>query len=379
MNLDKVIDENKKKLAHGKHGGEIFNKSIKNPNSLLDFSTNINHLATPDLFSQVYQNSIKNIPRYPDSNSTKLKQELVNYFKNRIGVENVIIGAGSMEIISIFCDMFINSGDDVIIHQPTFSEYEWAVKKNNGNIINVYRKPENQFQIESKSLIEEITQKTRAIFLCNPNNPNGLLDSSETIEKIIKTASKNNIFVLLDEAFIEFTGESNSFVYKISSFDNLYICRSFTKFFGLTGLRVGYGISSPEIIDVLKRGQLLWSVNCIGQNLAQEVLKSKKLIDDSFNFFSKECEFMKREFEKISQLKIFPSNTNYFLINIEKTGLKAAELKEYLLKEEILIRDCSNYDGLNDYYIRVSVKTRESNQKLIDSLKNIINKGNNNA
>ena len=373
LNLNKIFNKKKRNLTHGSHGGEIYTfNSINNPNSLIDFSTNINPLATPNIFAHMCMNSMNQVPKYPDSNSTLLKEELVKYFDNKINKENLFIGAGSMELISIFSDMFIDPDDEIIIVQPTFSEYAWAVQKNGGNIVNVYRKPENHFRVECKPIINQITPKTKVIFLCNPNNPNGLLDHPKDIEKIINIASKNDVLVFLDEAFIEFTGEFNSFIYKISSHDNLFISRTFTKFFGLTGLRIGFGVSTPEIIDYTIRGQNLWSVNCLGQIVAQEMLKSEKFIQDSRNFFSKERKFMEDEFKEILGLKIFPSDTNFILINTENNGIKSNKIKELLLKENILIRDCSNYDGLNDYYLRISIKNRDLNIKLINSLKKII-------
>ncbi|MFX1260052.1 MAG: pyridoxal phosphate-dependent aminotransferase, partial [Promethearchaeota archaeon] len=364
MNLDSVINLKKKNLKHNSHGGEIYNNNLLNKAfPLIDFSTNVNPLVTPDIFSQTYKQSLEKVPVYPDSKSTQLKRELIKYFLNKISSENLIVGAGAMELILTFSDMFINPEDEIIIAQPTFTEYAWAIQKNGGVIVNVYRKPENNFRIEVEPLINKITPKTKIIFICNPNNPNGYLDNPEDLKKIISVASLNDILVFLDEAFIEFTGEHNSFVNGISSFDNLFICRTFTKFFGLTGLRIGYGISSSDIINFLNRGQILWSVNCIGQILAQEILKSKKFIEDSINYISKEIEFVKKELKIFQGLRLFPSDTNYLLINTEKTGIKSAKIKELLLKENILIRDCSNYDGLDDYYIRIGIKTRELNLK----------------
>lgn len=373
MNLNKIFSKIKKNLTHGSHGGEIYTiNNIEYPESLLDFSTNINPLFTPDAFFKKIQNSMIQVQKYPDSNSTQLKQELVNYFNDRIGLDNILIGAGSMEIISIFCDMVINPSDEVIISQPTFSEYAWSIEKNGGKIIHVFRKPEKNFRIKSNPILDLISAKTRAIFICNPNNPNGLLDNFKDIEEIINIASKHDVLIFLDEAFIEFTGEPNSFVNKISLFDNLFVCRTFTKFFGLAGLRVGYGISTPEIIEYMSRGQLLWSVNCIGQSLAQQLLKSKSFVEESIEFISNERKFVINEIEKIPNLKIFPSDTNFLLINTAKTGITSAKLKKLMLKDDILIRDCSNYYGLDEYYIRVSIKTREQNLKMINSLKEII-------
>ena len=370
MNLEDIKSNTKKGLKHSRHGGEIYHfNSTLNLNSIIDFSTNINSLISPEFFIKSYRNAVHSIPMYPDSNSTQLKREILKNFGNRINIENVIVGSGSMELISLFCEMFINPGDEIIICQPTFLEYAWAVKKFGGKIVNIYRSSKSNFQIKSESVINKLNSNTKIIFICNPNNPNGYLDNKYDLEKVIKCASVYNVLVFLDEAFMEFAGEYNSFIPKISEFDNLFICRSFSKFFGLTGLRIGFGISSPELIRFINSGQVLWPVNCIGQRIAQEILKSKKFIYESLNFFAQERIFLLNELRQIPGLKVFPTNTNYILVNTEETGIESSKIKQFMINENILIRDCSNYEGLDEFYIRVSIRTHELNQKLIQGLK----------
>ena len=372
MNINNFINKDKKLLNHGHHGGEIYNSSLKSSHQVLDFSTNINPLFTHDLIKQSYMDSIHEISKYPDTYSTDLRRELVKYFQNKITIKNLIVSAGSMDLISIFCDTFVNLNDEVIIYQPTFSEYTWAVQKNKGKIINVYRKPEDNFQINSDSVIEEMTSKSKIIFICNPNNPNGLLENPRDLIKIIKIASEKDILIFLDEAFIDFCGESNSLVSNISSYNNLFISRTFTKFFGIPGLRIGFGVSSPEIIDLMNRFQNLWPVNSIAQNIAIKMLRSSALIKETLKLISEEYRFLLNELNQIPGLKIYPSQTNYILLNLESTGFSAPELKIKLLKEGILIRDCSNFEGLDNYFIRINIKTRDLNKKFIASLKEIM-------
>ncbi len=369
MNIKKLMND-RITFTHKHHGGEIYN--LKSSNHILDFSTNINPFFSFDLFKQSYIDSMCDIDKYPDSYSTELRKELINYFCNKININNLIVGAGSMDLISIFCESFIRVNDEIIISQPTFSEYAWVVKKNKGKIINVYRSPKDEFQINSNTLLEKITSKTKIIFICNPNNPNGFLDNPNELLNIIKNASYNGILVFLDEAFIDFTGESNSFLSYINHFDNLFISRTFTKFFGLAGLRIGYAVSSPEIIKFLTKFQNLWSVNSIAQNIAKNVLKLKKFVHNSITFFSKEIKFVSSKLNQIPNLKIYPTNCNFILMNLKKTGLKASELKRYLLEEGILIRDCSNFLGLDEYYARINIKTRDLNIKLLNSIQKII-------
>jgi threonine-phosphate decarboxylase len=277
-----------------------------------------------------------------------------------------------MEIISLFCDCVVKAGSKVIISQPTFTEYEWAVKKNNGKVVNAFRKEELDFILETETITDKIDSKTSLIIICNPNNPNGALDKKKTIKDITSIACKKNILVLLDEAFIDFTGEKNSLVPEVLNFDNLLISRSFTKFFGIPGLRIGYGVSNSRIIDVMHNNKELWSVNCIAQNVAKYLINSHNLIQESIRFFRKERSRLMDSFSQITGIKTYPSKSNFLLLNIKDTKLSSSKLKELLLKQNILIRDCSTFTGLDNKYIRVCVKSNELNQLLIKKFKHYL-------
>ncbi len=379
MNIEKLANQNRL-VPHGTHGGEIYDSNvIPSPDEILDFSTNINEQIPPEMIRIAIQNATGQILQYPDSNSSNLRQELARYIGNGLTLDNIIVGAGSMELITLFCDMFVSPGDEVIIPHPTFSEYAWAVQRNGGTINTIFRKESRDFRIESEEIIGSFKPNTKVVFLCNPNNPNGLLDSASDIERIITAALKREILVLLDETFIEFTGENNSFASRISKFENLFICRTFTKFFGVPGLRVGFGIGKPEMIDIIRKGQNLWSVNCIGQAVARELLRKSESIKKTISFFNQERNYVLTALQAISELKVYPSSTNYLLLNLRSFGINARALKQRLLEQGILIRDCSNYPGLNEFFVRIAIKTRNQNARLLDILQKILNKGDRSA
>jgi threonine-phosphate decarboxylase len=277
-----------------------------------------------------------------------------------------------MELIDLFGTAFIQHKNKVMIYQPTFSEYEWVVKKCGGKIINSFRNENNNFELNIATLEKGLSKNPKCIFICNPNNPNGYLDKRKPLEDFIVQAEKKNILVFLDEAFIDFTGEQNSLIRNIDRHPNLLIARSFTKFFGIPGLRVGFGGSTIEMIECLKKVQIQWPVNIIAQKLAELLIQSEEFISKSIEFFQKEREYMKSELSKIECLKIYPSSTNFFLVNIKDTNLSSKSLKKKMLKFNILIRDCSNYESLDENYIRIAVKSREQNCKLIEALSSII-------
>ncbi len=374
MDFNKIINNQRKNLVHSSHGGEIYDeKNFKSNSKILDFSINVNPLAITNNFLNLNRELLLEINRYPDSNSSRLKKAIVSYFNYEISVENLIIGAGSMDIISIFCDTVINPGDNVVICQPTFSEYKWAIQKNSGQVINTYRNPIDNFCLRYESIVNNINNKTKAIFICNPNNPNGLLDDAKIITEVIKFTSQKDIIIFLDEAFIEFAGEVNSFVKEIKNYENLFICRNFSKFFGIPGLRIGYGVSNPILIKYMQNTQNLWSVNCVGQRLAEKILSSNDFIKKSIEFVNKERYFLVSELKKFKQLKIYPTHSNFILIDITRSGIKSLDLKHLFLRENILIRDCSNFDNLDENFIRISIKNRNANLKLINTFKKIMN------
>jgi len=367
-------------ISHGTHGGEIYrNPVLPTPDEIIDFSTNINELVPPEILQHAMLDATKQILQYPDSNSSDLKQELVRYFRNTLTAENFIVGAGSMELITIFCDMFIAPGDEVIIPHPTFSEYEWAVRRNGGNIKTIIRRESRDFRIEMDEIIQAFTPKTKVIFLCNPNNPNGLLDSPSNLKGIISTALKREILVFLDETFIEFTGEQNSFASQILQFENLFVCRTFTKFFGVPGLRVGFGVGRPEMLDILRQGQNLWSVNCVGQAVARQLLRDSESIKKIIPLIEDERHYLVTKLKAIPGIKVYPSNANYLLLNLQSLGIPGRELKQSLLAKGVLIRDCANYPGLNEFYVRIAIKTRYKNSRFLDILQKIADKGDNSA
>jgi threonine-phosphate decarboxylase len=188
---------------------------------------------------------------------------------------------------------------------------------------------------------------------------------------IVEKALEQDSLVFLDEDFLEFVENerAQSMINKIQNYPNLFILRSFTKIFGLTGLRIGYGIASEEIVNVLLCAKIPWNVNCLAQAAAVAALKDEEHLKVTHELIKKEKTQLLAELGEFKSFKIFQPDANFFFIDIRKSGLTATELKNELLGQGILIRDCTSFRGLDQYYIRVAVKTREENKRLIEALK----------
>ncbi|MEM3377908.1 MAG: threonine-phosphate decarboxylase CobD [Candidatus Bathyarchaeia archaeon] len=352
------------------HGGEIWNiigKSVLDREDILDFSSNINPLGPSPKAIKAIRDNLGLIPSYPDPDSTALRDAIASSIKG-ISRENVICGNGSIELIYLFADVFMSKGDVALIPVPTFGEYEKAVKRTGAQPKLVKLSP--SFKVEPSLFTREM-KSAKAVFLCNPNNPTGILTPQATIAEIIEEALSENVLVFLDEDFIEFVDEEKrfSFVAEIKRYPNLFVLRSFTKFFGLTGLRVGYGVANEEVIRVLSAAKAPWNVNCLAQVAAAAALQDMEHMRKSNRLIKRERKFLARELSRISVLKVYPADANFLFIDVRQSGLTAAQLKEKILRYSVLIRDCTSFAGIDEYYIRIAVKTRRENEKMLEALK----------
>ena len=349
---------NAKSHTPATHGG-IF--SINNPNKkILDFSSNVNPLGCHSGVKKFLKKQLDQIDVYPDSESTRLRNNL-KWFTG-LNRSQILIGNGATEIIYNFCSAFVNKKTKVLIPCPTFSEYEKAVKFCGGKIIHFRSLNLNN---DFSKFLSKIPTKG-IVFFCNPNNPTGELLSKKQMKEIVETAKKKSALVFVDETFIELVPDSNpTLVPNIRIYENLFILRSFTKSFGLAGLRIGYGLGSKNIIEILQRIKIPWNVNYLAQSAASAAICYSEFLERSCKAIKKENSFLMNSLSKFEWLSCFQSSTNFILI---KTKINSKLLQKKLLKKNILIRDCSSFCGLNEKYVRIAVKNRNQNKLLIKAL-----------
>jgi len=347
------------------HGGnlrEFIEKYSLSSDEIIDFSANTNPLGVPPSVKKVIINNLNCISHYPDPECKELKKEISRYL--RINYDNIIIGNGSIELIYLLVRILLPKKALLLI--PAFSEYQRALINENCEIKFLKLEEKENFKPDIK-LIEKTIEKVNLFFLANPNNPTGVIIPREELLPLVDKASKKHTTIILDEAFIEFK-ERESLVKEATSSDHLFILRSFTKFFGLAGLRIGYGIGSKERIERLNRVKEPWTVNVLAQMAAKEVIQDTEYINKTHQWINKERNFLFKHLLKIKGLKPYSSEANFILIKIEKK-LSSTKLQEELAKKGIIIRDCANFRGLNHKFIRVAIRTRYENMKLIKALK----------
>lgn len=332
---------------------------------ILDFSSNVNPYGPSPRAVRAIIDMLWMVNSYPDDESLRLKEKLAE----RYGLKpsNLIIGNGSTEIIYMFSLLFA-SNNPVGIHIPTFSEYERSVQVYGGECI--FTRPHIHDQPSINEFVELMDRGARAIFICNPNNPNGVVMKSSEVEELLHEAEKRGVYVLLDEDFIELADEGcRSFISEVERFRNLVVLRSFTKSHGLAGLRIGYAASNSEIIEKFERIRVRWNVNLLAQQAALAAIDDEEHVEAARRLVKLEKPRLLHELERLGWLKPVYSHTNFLLVEVSKAT--SAQLKVELARRGILIRDCSNFRGLSNRYVRVAVRRPWENKILIRELEHL--------
>jgi len=357
------IRPNKPAQSHipASHGGKY---GTKNPNpQVIDFSSNVNPLGCHPGVKRYLKKQLDLISEYPDPSSSDLRANLAWF--TGVRKKQIVVGNGATEIIYNFCKTFLNKKTPILIPIPTFSEYEVSAKLCECKIS--FFKTMNL----SKNLQKFIMKIPRngCIFICNPNNPTGVLIKKKEMLKIISAAKKKSSLVFIDETFIELVPESNESLIKyIKNYENLFILRSLTKSFGLAGIRIGYGVSNSQIIDLLQKIKIPWNVSYMAQRAASAAICYHPFLEKTCKLIKKEKDFISSNLAKSKKFTCCDSSTNFILV---KTKIKSRLLQKKLQRKKILIRDCSTFRGLNQNYIRIAVKTRKENIKLVKALEAI--------
>ncbi|WBW96191.1 pyridoxal phosphate-dependent aminotransferase [Oceanirhabdus sp. W0125-5] len=353
------------------HGGDIYTEGKLKGQELIDFSSNINPLGVPESFKNSLDEALKNVVNYPDIKYRMVREALSRY--ESINEELFLLGNGAAEII----DLSISTLKSILIPAPSFAEYhlsaeKWGVetqyfqmeqKKNEDGTYSLY--------IDYEKLNKDL-EGVDGVILANPNNPDGSVLNKECIRKILEYCEKAGKKVIIDEAFIHFTLlKDQSLVKWVNEFSCLLVIKALTKYYGMPGIRFGYGItSSKELRDEISKKQNPWNIN----TFAVEAVKSV-LFDEDYNSKSIEwlentrAPFIKRLMEYSIFNKVYRTYGNYVLC--ELNGITSKEFYDTCLKRGFLIRNADNYRGLSNYHIRLAIKDEDRNNKLFEMLKSI--------
>nr|WP_196001723.1 threonine-phosphate decarboxylase CobD [Clostridium sp. 1001271B_151109_B4] len=352
--------------VHGGNTEEIARKYKLNPSEIMDFSANINPLGTNENIKKAMIDAIDKVVKYPDITYFDLKNSIGKF--EGINISNITLGNGAAEVI--FNIVRALKPKKALLPAPTFSEYEEAILSVDGEIEYYKLKESNNFNLD-KEFIDNIKNNIDIVFICNPNNPTGVLTRGEFIRKVLNKALITNTTVVIDESFLDFVKENEEYSSNklLVDYENLIIVKSLTKFFAIPGARIGYGLcTNKETINQLNKVTVPWSINVMVAEGITKGLNEKDYIKKSIEYIKGEKEYLYSALKEIKCLYVFEPSVNFIMFKL----LTNLDLKSELIKRKILVRSCDNYIGLNNSFYRVAVRTREENNKLISELRQIL-------
>lgn len=336
------------------HGGDVYKYR-----NCIDFSANLNPLGTPESVKKAICDSLDHIAEYPQVGSELLREKIAEY--EGVKTEEVICGNGAAEVIFTLCRAV--NPKKALIPAPTFAEYGQALAST-GCELEYYMLTENEGFMLGEAYLDILHKGLDMAFLCNPNNPTGMLIPHRLLKKILEKSRKLGILLVVDECFLDFVKEPQEYSLKrsLSGFDNLFILKAFTKRYAMAGVRLGYGLcSNCVLLDKMERNVQPWNVSTMAQAAGIQALSETEYVEKGRQLVFRESQWLKEEMTRIGY-KVFPSEANYIFFKGPE------ELFDFCLRKRIVIRDCSNYPGLTKGYYRIAVKKHEENVKLIEVL-----------
>ncbi|MGN0466530.1 MAG: pyridoxal phosphate-dependent aminotransferase [Lachnospiraceae bacterium] len=348
-----------------KHGGNVYEKAKTlgvDKEEILDFSANISPLGIPRGVKQAMIASIDELIHYPDPDCVELKKAIAK--AENVREEFIECGNGGADLL--FRLALALKPKRVLLLAPTFVEYEEAMKAVGSEIH--YTTLDEEFRICPEWIKRKLKEGAELFILCNPNNPTGLLTKREEILDILEEAKKIGCKVLVDECFLELYEREMDYSLKpyLDKYDNLFILKSFTKLYAIPGVRLGYILSSnTKKLEKIKSSGQAWGVSHIAQRAGVAALEEKAYKERTIKFIAEENLFLKENLRNLG-IHVLDGAVNYLFFYT-----KQKDLNDRLEKYSILIRDCSNYQGLEKGYFRIAVNSREENIKLIEALKKI--------
>lgn len=334
------------------HGGDIYRNQVN-----IDFSININPLGIPDAVVSALHEAVNDCSQYPDLTAQELRLAVGKMLD--VPQEYLLLGNGASELFMAIVHGLLPKR--AVIAIPSFYGYEYAAKSTDSEIIYYKTTKENGFRIK-EDLLSILTEDIDLLFLANPNNPTGNLMSCEELKNVLCHCRNQGICVVLDECFIEFCDVAASIVREIEQYENLILVRAFTKIFSIPGVRLGYLVcSNLSLRKKISRQLPEWNLSCFAQAAGCACVSQTAYMKKTADYVRKERSFLETNLKQLG-IRTYPGKANFLLLHSK------VPLYELLLEQGILIRDCSNFKGLDKCFYRIAVKTRKENEILLKAI-----------
>ncbi|MBI5696895.1 MAG: threonine-phosphate decarboxylase [Nitrospirae bacterium] len=348
------------------HGGNIYHYAKKYgipEGDFLDFSASINPLGPSPRAVKALRDAIPSLVNYPDPGSGILTSAITEKFG--IPEQSILAGNGSTELIYLIPRAL--RPRRALLPVPSFTDYDRALRL--AGCVNTHFP-----LLEAEGFAPDVDRLVKAmsgqdmLFLCNPNNPTGVLLDRDAVQYILKAAKRSKTFVVLDEAFIEYAPGRSALDFA-ATHRGVAVLRNFTKFYGMPGLRAGWLAAHPDVVKKLAASREPWSVNTLAERAAAASLADSAYEKKSLALVDAEKEFLFAGLSRIPGISPYPPSVNFVFARLDYPGADADTLAESLASKGILIRSCGNFRGLDRRFVRLAVRSRSDNEALLAALR----------
>ena len=345
------------------HGGDWAGYRAQYGQDALDFSANVSPLGLPQGVANAIAAALPHADRYPDPLCRALRAKLAPH--EGIPAESILCGNGAADLI--FRLAWAAKPRTALVTAPTFAEYAAALESAGCAVRRHFLQAKVDFAV-TDSILSFITPEVDMVFLCQPNNPTGQLTPLPLVERILRRCEACGALLVVDECFLDFLPDCDALTAKaLLDSKNLLILKAFTKLYGMAGVRLGYCLCGDTVLlEKMAGAGQPWGVSSLAQAAGLAALKEKDFLRQTRSLIAKERPWLSAQLEKLG-MKVYPSQVNYLLFRAPGRE----NLKEELLKREILIRSCANFTGLGEDTYRVCIRRREENRQQISALKEI--------
>ncbi len=346
----------------GKPIDELAREFNLNPKDIVKLASNENPMGPSEKALAAINIELANLTRYPDGNGFDLKTTLSD--KLGVSTAQITLGNGSSDILDFIVKCFVSKGDEVMVSQHAFAIYGLVTKMAGGTCVQI---PAKNWGHDLEAMAAAVTKKTKIIFVTNPNNPTGTWNTKAQLEAFLKNVP-SNVLVLLDEAYFEYVGKADypSGIDYLKQYPNLVVTRTFSKAYGLASLRVGYGVSSEQLADLMNRVRPPFNVDSLALAAATACLKDEGYVRQSKELNDQGMKQLQSGFDQLN-LSWIPSVGNFICFAVPG---HAMETFKGLLAKGVIVRPVANYEMPD--HLRVSVGTQAENQTFLLALKSLL-------
>lgn len=363
---------NQKEEFHGSDLEKIEHLYHIKKEDLISFSSNVNPLGiSPKMKESMIQN-IDSISTYPDRDYLSLRKSIASYAL--CDMDHILLGNGSSELISNIIK--IKKPKNALVLAPTYSEYERELSLNGCTCTYFPLKADQNFAFDFTTFEIELAGQSYDFFvLCNPNNPTSTALNLNEVKQLLTLADKYHVFVMIDETYVEFTQDVTQYsaISLVQNFCHFAVLRGTSKFFSSPGLRLGYAITSNKtLLDISNQEKNPWMIHSLAVVAGENMFADTTYIEKTHAYIIEEQTRIVKFLSTLPDIRFFPPKANFVLIKLLHKKASAKYLFEYLLKKNIMIRNCSSFSYLDDSYIRFCFLKKEENDLLLQELKDYL-------